>query len=103
MSKFRKWHLREPKFAKFPGGHATGPPYKLAPSALIIIPYFPSHGVGISASSWLVIKKPFKVKKKCQAWNSNIKRSPVKRASKRSPVKRALKGAPVKGALKGVP
>ena len=20
MSKFRKWHLREPKFAKFPGG-----------------------------------------------------------------------------------
>ena len=26
MSKFRKWHLREPKFTKFPGGHAPGPP-----------------------------------------------------------------------------
>ena len=29
MSKFRKWHLREPKFAK-----------KLAPSVLIITPHF---------------------------------------------------------------
>ena len=26
VSKFRKWHLREPKFAKFPGGHTPGPP-----------------------------------------------------------------------------
>ena len=49
MSKFRKWHLRKPKLAKFPGGHAPRPPQKFAPSALIITPYFPSHGVGISA------------------------------------------------------
>ena len=26
MSKCRKWHLREPKFAKIPGGHARRPP-----------------------------------------------------------------------------
>jgi len=26
MSKCRKRHLRKPKFAKFPGGHAPGPP-----------------------------------------------------------------------------
>ena len=28
MSKFRKWHLREPKFAKFPGGGMPPDPHR---------------------------------------------------------------------------
>ena len=54
MSKCRKCHLRETKFAKFPGGgggHTPDTPslHRLAPSALKYTPYFPSKGVGISA------------------------------------------------------
>ena len=35
---------------KISRGDAPWPPYKLAPLALIITPYFPSHGVGISVT-----------------------------------------------------
>jgi len=46
--KCRKRHLRKPIFAKFPGGHAPRPPWRLPPSALKESPYFPSKGVGMS-------------------------------------------------------
>ena len=50
MSKFRKWHLREPKFAKFPGGGGAYPRTPLEDCAFGANNYslFPSHGVGIS-------------------------------------------------------
>ena len=44
VSKCRKWHLREPKFAEFPGGSVPlAPPpsplhQKFAPLALMLVP-----------------------------------------------------------------
>ena len=47
MSKCRKWHLREPKFAKFSGRASTKTPQRLVPSELVQAPpalkYLPKH------------------------------------------------------------
>ena len=47
-SKCRKWHLREPKFAKFPGGTCPQNPLEASTFSAKNTPWFPSKRVGIS-------------------------------------------------------
>ncbi len=48
MSKCRKWHLREPKFAKFPGGTCFQTPLEAHTFSAKNTPFFSFKRVGIS-------------------------------------------------------
>ena len=78
MSKCRKWHLREPKFAKFGGMPPDPDPLEArafgarvsSSSAKKNTPYFPSKWVGTSALSTQQIKEPPSTESTLRAWTS---------------------------------